>query len=565
MITARWSSCALALGLLLSCPAALAAQDSLPPVDSVAVDTAAAEVLRDSAGAPVGYVAQHDSLGRPIIARIDVHRSDVFDSVEANGWLAGVVNSLHIMSAEYVIRRELLFKEGEPYDSAKVAETLRNIRRVGVFRTVRIDTSTTRRGFVVDVRTQDGWTTQLDGRFRSTGNQTDWQIALIERNLLGTATRLAGRYRHTPDRNLWNVQFLQPRLFAQQVSLGLRYESRDDGDRGAIAIDRPFFSLSDRRGILTVFELRNERVLRFSEGIEAPSDSLRRNYVLGRVEAAQALRAGTNGYLRLGVTAQVRRDDYVPWPAKLTEETITGTFGPFLEWRRANYVVTRGFLRFGRDEDVDVSNFARVGLWAAPEAFGYDQGGVGVLAQLRLGTQVSRGFAWFDARANGVLGGGGVDSGSVVIGATAVMTPARRHMLIAHGDVGWLKNPVPAQEFDLGFASGPRAFPIHAFTGDRSYFATAEYRFTVAEDLIKLLDVGLATFADHGGAWWHYDAKRTGTDVGIGLRLSASRAADANPTRLDLAYRFENDVQKAGWVFVIASGLVFNTNPRGGF
>jgi len=560
MIMPRLPGRLVAACLVLLLPASLGAQDSLPPADTLRLD-----VPRDSAGAPVGYVADHDSLGRPIITRIDVHRSDVFDSTEAKGWLAGLVNSLHITSAEYVIRRELLFAEGEAYDSAKVAETLRNIRRLGVFRSVRIDTTTTRKGFVIDVRTQDGWTTQIDGRFRSTGNQTDWQIGLVERNLVGTATRLSGRYRHTPDRNLWNVGFLQPRLFAQRVSLGVRYESRTDGDRGALAIDRPFFALSDRRGVLTLLEVRNERVLQFSEGLGPPSDSLRRNYVLGRVEAAQALHASTNGYLHVGVAAQVRRDDYAQWPTKIADENVTGTFGPFLEWRKANYVVTRGFLRYGRDEDVDVSNFARLGAWIAPQVFGYDDGGVGLLGQLRLGTQVSRGFAWFDMRANGLITGAGLDSGSVVVGATAVMTPWRKHMLIGHADIGWIKDPVPAQEFDLGFASGPRAFPIHAFTGDRAYFATAEYRYQVAEDLIKLLDLGVATFADHGGAWWHYDSKRTGTDVGIGLRLSASRAADANQTRLDLAYRFHNDVQKSGWVFVIASGLVFNTNPRGGF
>jgi len=548
------------VGLMLLLAPALQAQDSVPPAD-----TASLELPRDSAGAPVGYVAQHDSLGRPIIVRINIVRSDIFDSSEAKGWLARVVNGLHVTSAEYVVRRELLFKEGEPYDSAKVAETLRNLRRVSVFRNVRIDTATGRKGLVATVVTQDGWTTQLDGRFRSTGNQTDWQIALIEKNLLGTATKLAGRYRHTPDRNMWNLQFLQPRLFAQSVSLGLRYESRSDGDRGQVAIDRPFFALSDKKGIYTLFDVRNERVLQFTNGASAASDSLRRSFMMGRVEAATALSANTEGYLHVGVTAQFRRDDYAPWPAKLTETNYTATFGPFIEWRKANYVVTRGFLRYGRDEDVDVSNYARLGAWIAPKAFGYDDGGVGLLGQLRLGTQVSRGFAWVDLRANGLITGAGIDSGSVVMGATAVMVPSRRHMVIGHADIGWIKDPVPAQEFDLGFASGPRAFPIHAYTGDRTYFATAEYRFLVAEDLIKLLDLGLATFADHGGAWWHYDSRRRGTDVGIGLRLSASRAADANPSRLDLAYRFDDGVHKAGWVFVVSSGLVFNTNPRGGF
>jgi len=143
-----------------------------------------------------------------------------------------------------------------------------------------------------------------------------------------------------------------------------------------------------------------------------------------------------------------------------------------------------------------------------------------------------------------------------------VLTPASRHLLIGHADIGWISNPLPATEFDLGFAVGPRAFPIHAFTGDRSYFATAEYRYIFGKDVFKSLDLGLASFVDHGGAWYDGSKRRSGTDVGLGLRLAASRAADANVTRLDLAYRFKNDRVKSGWVFVIASGLVFSTTPR---
>ena len=74
--------------------------------------------------------------------------------------------------------------------------------------------------------------------------------------------------------------------------------------------------------------------------------------------------------------------------------------------------------------------------------------------------------------------------------------------------------------------------------------------------------MGLAGFVDHGGAW--YDMHRAGPapTSASGSDSSASRAADANTTRLDLAYRFKNDQEKAGWVFVIASGLVFSTQPR---
>ncbi|MEO8636805.1 MAG: hypothetical protein ABI587_16135 [Gemmatimonadales bacterium] len=536
---------------LLALPAALSAQDSLPPT-----------APHDSAFGPIGRMPDTDSLGRPIIRYIVVSRSDVFDSTEVKGWIPRLVNGLHITTAEYVIRRELLLKVGEPYDSLQAAETLRNLRTVGVFRKVSLDTVTTDSGMVLRVGSKDGWTTQLDLRFRSAGNQTDWQVALNERNLLGTATRFSTKYRHTPDRNQLSFQFLQPRLVARTVALGLRYENRSDGERGSVAIERPFFSLSDKVGLKTLFDIRNERVLRFTGGFGTASDSLRRRYVLGSAELAKAIRRGSRGYLRIGVNGNVRRDDYAVWPTNTTTRSTTAAFGPFIEWRRANYVVTSGFARFGQDEDVDVSNFARLGLLAAPSFLGYDSSGAGIVAQLRVGTKLTRGFAWIDARANGLYNAGGLDSGSVTVGGTVVLTPASRHLVIGHADIGWIRNPLPATEFDLGFAIGPRAFPIHAFTGDRTYFATAEYRYIFGKDVFKALDLGLASFVDHGGAWYDGSKRRSGTDLGLGLRLAASRAADANVTRLDLAYRFKNDRVKSGWVFVVASGLVFNTSPR---
>jgi hypothetical protein len=551
----------LILPFLASVPAA--AQDSLPqaPRDSAVHPIG---VVEDSAATPATQVPT-DSLGRPIIKYIEIRRADIFDSAEAHGFLPKLMNGLHFMTGSSIISREILLKEGEPYDSADAAETARNLRSLGIFRRVRIDSMTTDSGFVVRVYAQDGWSTQADVRFRSAGSQTDWQLALIEKNLIGTATRFAIRYRHTPDRNQLGFQFLQPRLVNRTVLLGLRYETRSDGKRGQVAIERPFFSLSDKAGVQTLLDVRNERVLRFREGLADASDSLRRKYLLGKVEVAKAVQRGRRGYLRLGFNGQIRRDDFVTWPTKKAPENVTGTFGTFLEWRRANFVVIRGFTRLGQDEDVDVSNFARIQAVAPPEFLGYDRDGVGLLAQFRVGTQLSRskGFAWLDLRANGLYTSAGLDSGAVTVGGTAVLVPARRHLLIGHADIGWIKNPLPATEFDLGFATGPRGFPIHAFTGDRTYFTTAEYRYNFSEDLFKALNLGVAGFVDHGGAWYNGDPRRTGTNLGLGLRLSASRAADANPTRLDLTYRLKNDRQKAGWVFVVASGLVFSTQPRG--
>jgi hypothetical protein len=149
-----------ALALALALPAVVAAQDSVPPAPR---DSAMPPVLsyppapRDSAIPPRFGYPDIDSLGRPIIRHIEVHRSDIFDTTEARGFLPRLVNGLHITTIPGVVSREVLFQTGQPYDSAGAAETARNLRRLGLFRKVQIDTVTTDTGFTLKVITQDGW------------------------------------------------------------------------------------------------------------------------------------------------------------------------------------------------------------------------------------------------------------------------------------------------------------------------------------------------------------------------------------------------------------------------
>ena len=131
-------------------------------------------------------------------------------------------------------------------------------------------------------------------------------------------------------------------------------------------------------------------------------------------------------------------------------------------------------------------------------------------------------------------------------------------MAVFYLGAGRDKNPFPGEEFDLGLTRGPRAFPQHAFTGDRGVMSTAEYRWTAIPELAKLIGIGVAAFVDYGGAWYGGSPKRTGTDAGVGLRVGSARFPSINgAARIDMAYRFANDVEQAGWVLVLGTGFVF--------
>ncbi len=497
-----------------------------------------------------------------IIYRVQLQPRDIFDP-EERSWLARIGNKLHFQTRPAIVRREVLLRPGDPYDSALVAESERNLRSLGIFRRVQIDSVRTDSGLVLRVLTKDGWSTQLDWRFRSTGGEAAFTIGVVETNLLGTATNAAVRYRKDPDRSSVALLFRRRRLFAGTVGVALQYENRSDGRSGAVSVERPFFALTSHHGFRFDAEDHDERVLRFFNGLDVAQDTLQRRFTLVRGSAAWALHAASSGFLRLGITAQVRRDDTLrvgspnPFP-----QTVTGSIGPYLMWNRANFLVTKGYAGFGREEDVDIGTTVRVGLHAAPKLFGYERDGLGPEVSGRVGARLPGGFAYLDLMADGVYTSAGLDSGSVQIGGTAVLQPGARHVAVLHLEGGWLKDPVPGEEFDLGLGSGPRAFGSHAFTGNRSIFGTIDYRYTVAEDLAGLVGLGIAGFVDHGGAWYAGSPRRTGWDAGIGLRVGASRSADTPALRFDLARRFANDVEKAGWVVSVGKGFPFSTPTR---
>ncbi len=507
-------------------------------------------------------------LAQAPVAAVVLERRSIFDSEESQFWLLTLVNRLHITTLPYVIRRELLVRPGDVYDSAKVAETERNLRRLGVFRSVKIDTVTSDSGLVMRVTTRDGWSTRPDFRFRSTGGEIAYTLALIEDNLLGTATQTALLYRKNPDRTTTTLAFRQPRLIGGRIGINAALENRSDGELAAGTIGQSFFALGGTSAWSLSGDTRTERVLRFREGIAQATDTLQRRYVLGRVEVARALRTPTLGYLRAGVVGQLRRDDFQTQQgfdaAGFNARSVTGSVGGWLELRSGRYAKVQGFNSLSRDEDLDLSTVVRASLFLAPSAFGYERSGIAPGIAGRFGRGSARGFSLVDFSATGTLTQSGLDSAAVQVGATAAWIPSPKHLAVVHASGGILRGMLPGTEFDLGLGAGPRAFRQHAFTGDRAYFLTAEYRYGAAIDFLKVMDVGVATFVDHGGAWYRGSAMRSGWDFGVGLRLGASRAPDLESNRLDLVYRVGNDRETSGWVFVVGKGFAFSSGLRGG-
>ena len=491
----------------------------------------------------------------PRVRAVIVQREAVFDSVEARYWAYRIANTLHAETRENVIRRELLIDVGDPYDSALVAESERNLRALGIFRDVHIDRADTDSGIVVTVRTADAWTTSFGVGVATSGSQSVIDLSLQESNLLGTRTVALLAYRNDTDRSSIAAGFDTPRAIADRIGVGGSIVERSDGRSLTASLRLPFLSLSSLRGASLVAAVSEGRVLQFRGSTVV--DSIWRESALLRADAAYAVVASPRGYVRVGVLGQLLRDDMVPMVDRdIIPQTRTATAGPYVAIRAPRYIRAYNVERIGRVEDIDIGAFATLAVLAAPTAWGYDRNGVGASLGAGTGFPIPGGFVRLGARGSMLQTKDGIDSATVEGAGTYVSQRGEKHLVVLHGSGGRQHNPIPGREFDLGLGHGLRAFPAHAFTGDRYFILTGEYRYLVWPRLFGLVGVGAAAFADHAGAWEGGGAKRAGTEIGAGLRLASIREA-GGIWRIDLSRRLAGNGFTGGWVASLGRGFIF--------
>lgn len=492
------------------------------------------------------------------IDSVAVETFDIFLPEEvAENPLAKVMNALHFRTRPSVVRKELLFRVGDSLDLRRLQETERNLRRLGIFSRVAIDTVRDGDRLVARVFTTDGWTTNVDVGFSGTGNTFTWRTGVIEQNLFGTGHMAGIVYRHDPDRNALRLLGRINRPFGTRAVVSGFYDNLSDGRVGAWNPAVPFVSFGDRVAAEMPGEAADQRILQFRDGIE--SDTLWRRALIQRGWIAWAPVAGPGGYVRVGAYAHVRREEFlqVEDTALAVADSITGVGGFFVEARRPRFMEVTHYNGFAREEDIDLSTRALVGVLLAPSVLGYARTGVGAGLEIQTGVGTPAAFARLTGWATGLFTSEGLDSGQVVLAVTLSSRIVRRQATVVHAQAGWQENPRPGAEFDIGHGVGPRGFPPHAFTGTRTAWGLLEHRVFLYDALLNLFGLGVAGFLDYGGAWYPDQSPRVGGDVGLGLRLGGTTSTGPNVGRIDVAYRFGDGWSGKRWVVSFGQAYEF--------
>jgi hypothetical protein len=239
---------------------------------------------------------------------------------------------------------------------------------------------------------------------------------------------------------------------------------------------------------------------------------------------------------------------------------VFGAAGGGVDFAHVRFQVLERFNSYARREDVDVSHVLRVGVWAAPRAWGYPshRAGIGPEASGQASVLWQSGFAVVRGAANGVFTPDGLDSARATGSLTVATQNLPRHTLIFHAEGGALRRVKPDAEFDLWVSQrGPRLFGIHEFTGTRMARVTVEDRILLSDELWGLLGVGVAPFFDYGGAWHAGDPARLGGNVGVALRLGPTRAGRGEAGEIAFGYRFGDGFAGGRWGVSVGKGFAF--------
>jgi hypothetical protein len=407
----------------------------------------------------------------------------------------------------------------------------------------------------VRVLVGDSWSTVPEARLSKVGNEWVWAVGGTEKNLFGRGMELEVLHRSGLDREETYGLYRDPRLLGSRFALSTYYSNATDGHHAALFTHRPFFSLESLWSFRAGYEDfdRLDPLYQDGERIE----DLRHTRSRSELEAARAVRRTARSALRLHLGYQFS-DDEVEADRRRFGMLQVGVSSVVHSFRQLTHVN-----RFERTEDINLGNEAAafVGL-SAPSLGGEPGNSYFFFLAERRGFELGPdgfllGRASWEARHRNA----GIENSIARFHLNFLQKLHPRRLVLAKAEYQHGTNLDPEVQIRLGAESGLRGYPVRQFNGTRSLLLSAEGRWFLADDVLRLISIGVAGFADSGYAWPEGTAVALHdlrSDVGVSLLLGSNRVSASRPgVRFDLAYALEPLEGRGRWLFSAGSQLGF--------
>jgi hypothetical protein len=532
------------------------------------------------------------------ISNIFIDNHSVFDLSDPDlssrfAWAYRTANALHVATRQSVIRRELLFREGDCYNVERLRDSERLLRALNFIADVDIFGVRQADGTIhVLVDTQDEWSLRVDARGGGGGGSVLGGVRLREDNLFGTGNQISAFYTDRRDEHVYGGGFFSPQLFGTRLDGSLEGGRTRVGYLASEAVTYPFVGEEGRFAFRQVLRHDDE----YFEFLMPTGGNLTRVWLPERrvvLDVGAAARFGRDPFHRILLGASVT-GEWIAYPGspRYADDEVAARLGTpdfpdvpmdslravrllmLLGQRNVYYVRARRLDTVNGTEDVKLGVESEValgptipglsggrdlaldlGLFAAGQIPHVGLAGTHLLLEARRDydsapprSEWSDIFAqfsgWTYLRPN-------LDGKGVVVASIS-------------GVGGW-NNRLPYQ-LTLGGDAGLRGYPRDVDPGGQRVVATLEGRRYLGWPLPDLFDLGGVAFLDVGRIWAG-DA-RFGTsspvraDVGLGLRL-AFPPGSRRTLRLDVGVPVQHGLSARNLVLSVGIGQVTGIGAAG--
>jgi outer membrane protein assembly factor BamA len=514
---------------------------------------------------PDGEALQRDGA---VIGDITFDKSNVFDldNPAENNWLYRLANRLHIVTKDKVIRKQLLFRSGDPYSSRLIEESERILRGNQYLFDADITPFRYEDGVVdVSVSTRDVWTLNPDISISRSGGENRTKIGLEDTNLLGRGQLIRLARVENVDRTEKSFEFSDQHIGRSWVATTLKLADNSDGKLNQLSAIRPFFALDTRWSAGASWLDNDRRSALYVLGEEAATYRQQRDYAALFGGLSNGLRNGwvrrwTFGFVHDSHRFSMDQDATLPALVPEDRKLIYPFVG--IEVLENEFETSRNHDQIGRTEDFFLGTRLNASLGWSDESLGADRNALVYSASAGHGFgSLQRDTLLLQAAINGRLESGHAKNAIVSASARYYARQSKKRLFFATlsavaGHALDLDNPVR-----IGGDNGLRGYPLRYQSGDSKLLLTVEQRYFTDWYPFRLLRVGGAVFADVGRVWGDdpLNGRRFDwlADVGFGFRFAPTRSSGDKMIHLDIAFPLGGDESIDSVQFLLESKRSF--------
>ena len=440
-----------------------------------------------------------------------------------------------------VIHRELLFSTGTPFDSTRLAETERNLRRLLFLGQVDIQVHETTGGVDILVKVQDLYSRALSPRFSGKFGELSYGLIALDYNFLGRGQTARMTLDHQAiSGNSIRLDYQIPRLISSQGDLGVVLGTGSEGHQVEFELSHPFRTLSGSQSYGVSLYSREEKIRLYSD------QELTDRY-------ADRLDGGNFWYIHsFGRDVKYRPGLHLSATDRSFTPSKRFTYAPqdrrralpslsFTLWRpryaRARFIHTLGPL-----EDIQTGSWLSLRLGVSRRDLGSDSDFGFFAAQLSPRFQfISGGYSFATLYLSGRNTGTHLYNLFTRAELLTYLRIGASHSLALRLRGDTLHRPEDASQLLLGLDYGLRGYAPRRFDGTRRLIGNLEFRPTFIHHPHYTLAGAL--FAEAGTAWTPDLTDPTfNLSLGFGGRLGLPQVYDTPVLRADLAYGWQDRV-----------------------